>query len=729
MSAVTNYLDLDLLIEKDDDGYRARVIGSPGGQASSEFRPPFSQLELENFLLKVGMSLTDIRRNTRRIDSSDMAEVKSFGGRLFRALFDEQLQPTLVRSLDEARRRQAGLRLRLRLSDAPELADFPWEYLYDTGANRFLNLSVETPLVRYLELPEPGRPLTVQPPLKILVMISAPSDVARLDVDVEWNRITSAVADLEARGLVTVERLETATMAALQQTLRRGEYHILHYVGHGGYDEHSQDGVLLLEGMDGRRRAVSGQDLGTLLHDHRSLRLVILNSCEGARSSPTDPFAGAAQSLVQQGIPAVIAMQFEITDDAAITLSHEFYSALADGYAVDTALGEARKAIFAGGNEVEWGTPVLYMRSTSGRLFKMQPPSTQPPPVREERREPPNPLNSPADVPSEVDLAATRDLLTPEVVKLPEPAPVPEPMVVSPVIEEMVQTSATVVPEPATVELPAPATRAPTEEKDERVAPGSQAVEAVGEPRRGPAPMLATQLSLIGAAVLLVGLGLSNSEGSQGTGWFALEPLLAVAGAAAIGVLAAQRRQPAWGGGALIGLGFYLVATYLFLISTPDHGFQAGLAVITIGGALILGAGVSLWRKSAVSDPIGVGWLPATGGLVVAAAAFLPVTSDSGPVFLTELGNWLVGDKQAFLVPLLLVAGWTFVLSLYPSKRVMDQRGQILTLGLQLVAFFLSAAVSSVDEGWGTGYGLWLAWAGAALIVAGVVRLLRKNVV
>ena len=241
--------------------------------------------------------------------------------------------------------------------------------------------------------------------------------------------------------------------------------------------------------------------------------------------------------------------------------------------------------------------------------------------------------------------------------------------------------------------------------------------------------MRVTQLSLIGAAILLVGLGLSNGEGSQGTGWFALEPLLAVAGAAAIGVLAAQRRQPAWGGGALIGLGFYLVATYFFLISTPDHGFQAGLAVITIGGALILGAGVSLWRKSAVSDPIGVGWLPATGGLVVAAAAFLPVTSDSGPVFLTELGNWLVGDKQAFLVPLLLVAGWTFVLSLYPSKRVMDQRGQILTLGLQLVAFFLSAAVSSVNEGWGTGYGLWLAWAGAALIVAGVVRLLRKNVV
>ena len=255
MSAITNYLDLDVLVEKEGDGYRARVIGSPGGQASSDFRPPFSPLELENFLLRVGMSLSEIRRNVRRIDSSEMAEIKSFGGRLFRALFDEQLQPTLVRSLDEARRRQAGLRLRLRLSDAPELADLPWEYLYDTGANRFLNLSVETPLIRYLELPEPGRALTVQPPLKILVMISAPTDVARARRRQRMEPDHLCPLRSRGRGLVALERLETATMAALQRTLRRGEYHIFHYVGHGGYDEQTQDGVLLLEGMDGRAPA------------------------------------------------------------------------------------------------------------------------------------------------------------------------------------------------------------------------------------------------------------------------------------------------------------------------------------------------------------------------------------------------------------------------------------------------------------------------------------------
>jgi hypothetical protein len=108
-----------------------------------------------------------------------------------------------------------------------------------------------------------------------------------------------------------------------------------------------------------------------LLHDHASLRLAILNACEGARASRTDPFAGTAQSLVEQGIPAVIAMQFEVPDETAILFAHEFYGAVADGYPVDTALAEARKAIFARGEGLDWGTPVLHMRAPDGRIFDL----------------------------------------------------------------------------------------------------------------------------------------------------------------------------------------------------------------------------------------------------------------------------------------------------------------------------------------------------------------------
>jgi eukaryotic-like serine/threonine-protein kinase len=358
-----DYLDFDLEIERETQGYRVEV-DSPAGQSTSTFMLPFSDLEFENFLLKIG----HIRRGMRRIDSPEVAAVKTFGAQLFEAVFVDELRACLRSSLEEAAEQGAGLRIRLRLNDTPELAEIPWEYLYHPTLNRFLALSAETPLVRYLELPTRVRQLAVTPPLRMLAMISSPRGCPPLDVEREWIKLQKALGDLIERGLVILERIP-ATLAALQQQLRRAEYHILHFVGHGTFDERTQDGALLLEDADQERDMVSAQDLGTLLHDHRTLRFVMLNACEGGRASRTDPFAGTAQSLVQQGIPAVIAMQFEVSDEAAIMLAHEFYNTVADGYPVDAALAEARKALFAAGSRVEWGTPVLYLRAPDGKIF------------------------------------------------------------------------------------------------------------------------------------------------------------------------------------------------------------------------------------------------------------------------------------------------------------------------------------------------------------------------
>jgi len=78
---------------------------------------------------------------------------------------------------------------------------------------------------------------------------------------------------------------------------------------------------------------------------------------------------------VQRGIPAVLAMlamQFEITDRAAIEFLQTFYEAIADRYPVDAAVAEARIAVNIGiTNTLEWGTPVLYMRSPDGFLFSI----------------------------------------------------------------------------------------------------------------------------------------------------------------------------------------------------------------------------------------------------------------------------------------------------------------------------------------------------------------------
>src|SRR3954452_5761305 len=160
-----DYLDFDIEIERASAGYRAEV-NCPGGQSGTTFSLPFSDLELENFLLKIG----HIRHGMRRIDSPEVAGVKTFGTELFKAIFVDELHACLRSSLDEAADQDAGLRIRLRLKDTPELADIPWEYLYYPALNRFLALSSETPLVRYLELPTRVRQLTVTPPLRMLAM-------------------------------------------------------------------------------------------------------------------------------------------------------------------------------------------------------------------------------------------------------------------------------------------------------------------------------------------------------------------------------------------------------------------------------------------------------------------------------------------------------------------------------------------------------------------------------
>ncbi len=379
------YRDLDLIIERITPGYKVRVI-SPAMQASHTFAIPFSKIELENFLLKIGRP----RRGVRRMDSPEMQAAKQFGARLFDAVFDHDVRDCLRSNMDEAKPKSEGVRLRLHLDAVPELAEIPWEYLYYSKLNRFFSLSVETPIIRYLDLPERIQALRVTPPVQILVMISSPFNYPPLNVEGEWEKLNEALHDLEKRDLVTLTRLGKANLAALQKQLRRGDYHIFHFIGHGGFDRQAQDGVLILEDDFGRGYPVSGQNLGALLHDEPTLRLALLNACEGARGGIEDPFSGTAQSLVQQGVPAVIAMQFEVTDKTAITLAHEFYTALAEGLPVDTALGEARKAIFAQGNDIEWGTPVLYMRAPDGKIFDIEqtrrqktaplPPRLEPPP-------------------------------------------------------------------------------------------------------------------------------------------------------------------------------------------------------------------------------------------------------------------------------------------------------------------------------------------------------------
>jgi AAA-like domain/CHAT domain len=370
-----DYQNFDLTIDHSEgDYYKAQAKAPNGKEATKRFRLPFEDDKFDHFWQKLGVDSRGARREGASskpiIPMPDLESAIAFGGRLFNAIFEGELQNCLRSSLDENDAPGKGLRIRLRLK-APELEGLPWEYLYDPEPrDRFFALSVRTPIVRFPELPEQIRLMPAPRPLRILVMIGSH---AGLDVDRERKRMEKALGGLEREGVVNLEFMNEATLAALQEQLLQDEYHVFHFIGHGEFNQVAGEGQLLFDGPEGPGKRVTGRDLGLYFRDHDSLRLAILNACEGAVAASDNAFAGVAQKLIQQRLPSVIAMQREITDDAAIAFAGGFYRAIARGYQIEAALAYARMAVYAQHNYVEWGIPVLFSHALDGRLFEASP--------------------------------------------------------------------------------------------------------------------------------------------------------------------------------------------------------------------------------------------------------------------------------------------------------------------------------------------------------------------
>ena len=382
-----DYLDFDIRIEPGDgQRYPVRVEQAPDEarpRAAMEF--PFDEATLRDHLdkLKVALSRSEstmVRRKAFRDmeeESEEQLSVRAFGNVLFEAAFPEEIRACYNSSLEKARASGKGLRLRLHI-EAPDLATLPWEYLYDEERRKFVCLARDTPVVRYLRIQDEDdarrQPIAVDPPLRILGMVAAPTvetGLARLDVEREKRRIEEALAKLGQRERVELVWLEGQTSWALQEAMQRGPWHAFHFIGHGGFDVETNEGFLVFAKEDGREHRIPAPKVATYLTDHLPLRLVVLNACQGAQGSADDILSSTASTLILRGIPAVVAMQYKISDLAAIEFAQGFYGSLANGLPVDAAVAEARKKVNSMDYTVEWGTPVLHMQSSDGRLFDL----------------------------------------------------------------------------------------------------------------------------------------------------------------------------------------------------------------------------------------------------------------------------------------------------------------------------------------------------------------------
>lgn len=716
---MAEYQELRLRFERvrETGGYRVFASG-PAGEAAGSFALPYSDVEVENLVLRLSRPRTGVRR----IDASDLELVRAFGGGLFDAVFSGRVRDVYRSSLAAALGEGCGMRISLALTGTPELMHVPWEYLYDDPA--FLSISTWTPVVRYLDLVSTRRPLQVEPPLRIIAMVSSPIDLARLDVGQERAKVEESLAGLVAQGAVEVHWLEQPTLQALQRGLRRADYHIFHYVGHGGYDQASQDGVLALEDGTGRSRLVSGMELGTILADETTLRLAVLNACEGARSSADDPFSGVATSLVRREIPAVVAMQLQITDRAAITFACELYSALADGYAIDAALAESRKAIFADDNELEWATPVLFMRVPDGRIFDVATPVGGHEPVREPpvgalAPSPDRPAEIGVEPPAPAAASASRPATA-------DPAP-PAVASTAPYRQETATTSPLAVP------------AAPK---------GLAAVKAVALSRR--------LVCLLACAILVLALGLVmpwDSEGrslvtphfgpladSTGGLFTALSPLAVVLVAAVATATAARGRGLQVAAGLLVACGIVGTAKYLGVLGRASNpGFEqdvepvsilvfclvvaSSLALILIGIHLAQAAGTRLGRGAANERATGLAL--GVAGLLILVGCVVPFNTGG-----TDLpSRAVVPDEGAFsfdaVVGGLALLGLALCLPYLPRWLA---AGMVLALAVESAALWLRYVgvplAQSSDVG-GFAVGGLIGLAGALLALAVGLWLVR----
>lgn len=355
------YAAFELLIgSRTPHGYPVTVFASPAGEGEAYCT------------LNIDEELQDALSVLEQGDVDD-AYLTEFGAFLFNELFSGEVATLYRTSLGITRSQAQQLRIRLRITP-PELAALPWEYVHDPHEESFLAISSATALVRYVPINLPVRPTRVNPPLRILAVIANPRDSQSFDFVQERAILHNALAEWTEQGQVQLEVLEQATPAAITQAMRQFLPHVFHFVGHGLFDQ--GEAHVVLEDEHGGGNLVDERAFREFFTGSQETRLAVLNACQSATLSSSQPLAGLAPRLLQRQLSAVVAMQHPISAKAALVFSREFYRSIALGFPVDAAISEARKGIFLelGAQSPNWGTPVLFLRAKDGQLFSVDRP-------------------------------------------------------------------------------------------------------------------------------------------------------------------------------------------------------------------------------------------------------------------------------------------------------------------------------------------------------------------
>ncbi|MFO0610775.1 MAG: CHAT domain-containing protein [Polyangiales bacterium] len=279
----------------------------------------------------------------------------ALGRMLAGAIFQGEIRSRYDRALG------TGRPLRIRLHVPGDLAQVPWEVTRTADGREFIALSGEQHIVRVSDAAR--APSTVGgSKLRVLALAATPRGLPGLSVDAEGAWLRGVLDPLVREGLVEVTWIANGRDDELRSWLIDEAWDVFHFAGHG------EAGSISCCGPDQEKVGVSSEELARLLK-RRGIGLVVLNSCRGAAGGTADAIASTARVLSERAVPAVVAMQYAISDAGAVEFTRWFYKALAARRPIEDAVAEARDALARGGG-AEWPTPVLYLNRADGVLFE-----------------------------------------------------------------------------------------------------------------------------------------------------------------------------------------------------------------------------------------------------------------------------------------------------------------------------------------------------------------------
>jgi hypothetical protein len=367
---MTLYADLEIsLRRRDTDTYALEL----------RFSQPESDADVR--LMSGGAALVRLEVANLRQDAFDS---KSYGSKLGQSLFaNPVVQTAFALATSNAQSREAPLPLRVRLfidANAPELHALRWETMRHPQDGNLLFTGEDVLFSRYLSSRDwrPVGPRSRQDLRALLVVANATNlsefGLDPIDASEEFARAQAALGDIPVMLLPNADASARATLNNLVERLRDG-YDILYLVCHGRFIE--KDGIgepwLWLEDENGTVTRVAGGELVTRLKElsHRP-RLVVLASCQSAgrgiqaRSGDEGALAALGPRLaVEAGIPAILAMQGNVSLQTIAKFMPVFFKELQKDGQIDRAMAVARGSVR---EQPDYWAPVLYMRLKSGQI-------------------------------------------------------------------------------------------------------------------------------------------------------------------------------------------------------------------------------------------------------------------------------------------------------------------------------------------------------------------------